>query len=198
MLKIVSENFIHALLLFLGLFLKISRWVPLGVYQLFDPATNSMYEVFCDIDSEKRFVWTLIESLSLRNNNKFSDKAFYQNYPINQKEFAWSKFRLSRALMMATANNSTHVRATCNFDSEKRNYRDYLRAKLSELNVMNFNSIQCKKFEFVIAFEDITVTTAQPFLANLIKCMHSPVFFFVCFFFFAKSGGIYLRPQRGF
>ena len=108
-----------------------------------------MYEVFCDIDSEKRFVWTLIESLSLRNNNKFSDKAFYQNYPINQKEFAWSKFRLSRALMMATANNSTHVRATCNFDSEKRNYRDYLRAKLSELNVMHFNYIECKKFEFV-------------------------------------------------
>ena len=30
MLKIVSENFIHALLLFLGLFLKISRWVPLS------------------------------------------------------------------------------------------------------------------------------------------------------------------------
>ena len=29
MLKIVSENFIHAFLLFLGLFLKISRWVPL-------------------------------------------------------------------------------------------------------------------------------------------------------------------------
>ena len=29
MLKIVSENFIHALLLCLGLFLKISRWVPL-------------------------------------------------------------------------------------------------------------------------------------------------------------------------
>ena len=31
MLKIVSENFIHALLLFLGLFLKISRWVPLNI-----------------------------------------------------------------------------------------------------------------------------------------------------------------------
>ena len=31
LLKIVSENFIHALLLFLGLFLKISRWVPLIV-----------------------------------------------------------------------------------------------------------------------------------------------------------------------
>ena len=32
MLKIVSENFIHALLLFLGLFLKISRWVPPMIY----------------------------------------------------------------------------------------------------------------------------------------------------------------------
>ena len=29
MLKIVLENFIHALLLFLGRFLNISRWVPL-------------------------------------------------------------------------------------------------------------------------------------------------------------------------
>ena len=31
MLKMASETFIHALLLFLGLFLKISRWVPLSI-----------------------------------------------------------------------------------------------------------------------------------------------------------------------
>ena len=31
MLKIVSENFIHALLLLVGLFLKISPWVPLHI-----------------------------------------------------------------------------------------------------------------------------------------------------------------------
>ena len=29
MLKMASESFIHALLLFLGLYLKFSRWVPL-------------------------------------------------------------------------------------------------------------------------------------------------------------------------
>ena len=29
MLKMGSESFVHGLLLFLGLFLKISRWVPL-------------------------------------------------------------------------------------------------------------------------------------------------------------------------
>ena len=33
MLKMASESFIHALLLFLGLFLKISRWVPLHELQ---------------------------------------------------------------------------------------------------------------------------------------------------------------------
>ena len=32
MLKMASETFIHALLLFLGLFLKISRWVPLHIF----------------------------------------------------------------------------------------------------------------------------------------------------------------------
>ena len=30
MLKMASESCVHALLLFLGLFLKISRWVPLN------------------------------------------------------------------------------------------------------------------------------------------------------------------------
>ena len=34
MLKIVSKNFIYALLLFLGLFLKIFRWVPLHINTL--------------------------------------------------------------------------------------------------------------------------------------------------------------------
>ena len=31
MLKMASESFIHALLLFLGLFLKISSWVPQAI-----------------------------------------------------------------------------------------------------------------------------------------------------------------------
>ena len=31
MLKMASESYIHVLLLFLGLFLKISRWVPQAI-----------------------------------------------------------------------------------------------------------------------------------------------------------------------
>ena len=87
-------------------------------------STISTYEVFCDAISEKGFVWTLIESFSFRNNNEFADKAFYKQYPVNQDAFSWNKFRLSWPLMNAMANRSTHVRATCNFNSEELKYSD--------------------------------------------------------------------------
>ena len=120
-----------------------------GVYELFDPANMSMYEVFCDAISEKGFVWTLIESFSFRNNNEFADKAFYKDFPVNQDAFSWNKFRLSRPLMNAIANRSTHVRATCNFNTDELKYSDYLRAKLTDIDVMRLNFDGCKKYEFI-------------------------------------------------
>ena len=120
------------------------------MYQLFDPTTMSMYEVFCDAISEKGFIWTLIESFSFRNNNEFADKAFYKEYPVNQEAFTWSKFRLSWSRMITTVKGSTHVRATCNFNTEELKYRDYLRAKLNDIDVMRFNGRgACKKYEFI-------------------------------------------------
>ena len=120
-----------------------------GVYELFDPANMSMYEVFCDAISEKGFVWTLIESFSFRNNNEFADKAFYKDFPVNQDAFSWNKFRLSWPLMDAIANRSTHVRATCNFNTDELKYSDYLRAKLTDIDVMRLNFDGCKKYEFI-------------------------------------------------
>ena len=119
------------------------------VYQLFDSKTISLYEVFCDANSEKGFVWTLIESFSRRNKNEFAKKPFYKGYPITQDAFTWSKFRLSLPRMIVTANRSTHVRATCNFNTEELQYRDYFRAKLSDIDVMRLNFDGCKKYEFI-------------------------------------------------
>ena len=121
-----------------------------GVYELFDPANMSMYEVFCDAISEKGFVWTLIESFSFRNNNEFADKAFFEDFPVNQDAFSWNKFRLSLPLMNVTANRSTHVRATCNFNTEELRYSDYLRARLTDIDVMRLRDFfGCKKYEFI-------------------------------------------------
>ena len=119
------------------------------VYQLFDPTTISLYEVFCDANSEKGFVWTLIESFSRRSKKVFANKPFYKGYPITQDAFTWSEFGLSLPRMIVTANRSTHVRATCNFNTEELQYRDYFRAKLSDAKNTN-----------LLASEDIIVLTA--------------------------------------
>ena len=59
------------------------------------------------------------------------------------------KFRLSLPRMNATVKRSTHVRATCNFNTEELKYEDYLRAKLSDVDLMRSSLGTCKKFEFI-------------------------------------------------
>jgi len=121
-----------------------------GVYHLLDPETNSMYETYCDFTSENGFVWTLVESFSLANNQAFKPQAFFKDHPVNQKSFSWKIFRLSTFKMTAIADHSTHVRATCNFDTDGLNYTDYLRAKLSEINVTDNAMIdKCKRYEYI-------------------------------------------------
>ena len=120
-----------------------------GLYQL--PVTSPL-TVYCDFDSEKGFVWTLIESFAYMNQAMFRERAFYYNVPVNQNAFKWQKYRLSYANMKEIADRSTHARATCKFDTEGLNYDDYLRVKLSEINIMNFRVAKfaaCQKFEYV-------------------------------------------------
>ena len=66
------------------------------VYTLYDPASKSFYQTFCDLTSEHGFVWTLLESFSrLGNNNDFKAQPFDKDYPVNQNSFKWNKFRLT-------------------------------------------------------------------------------------------------------
>ena len=52
--------------------------------------------------------------------------------------------------MKAIANHSTHVRATCNFNSKGLNYTDYMRAKLSDINIMDSEVMNgCKIYEYI-------------------------------------------------
>ena len=63
--KMASENFIHAMLLFLGLLLKISRWVPLVV-------------------KNWEWIWIhlapVIKSCSIKNLNVLPDKGPLYNW----------------------------------------------------------------------------------------------------------------------
>ena len=116
---------------------------------LFDPTTDSLYEVFCNFTSADGFVRTVVDSFSFSNKNEFADKAFYKDYPVNQETFTWNRSRLSWSRMDAIAKHSNHVRATCNFNTDGLKFSDYLRAKQRNIDVMRLDANGCRKFEYI-------------------------------------------------
>ena len=119
------------------------------VYTLYDPASKSFYQTFCDLTSENGFVWTLLESFSLADNNDFNSQPFSKDHPVNQNSFTWNKFRLSRLLMNSTPRHSTYFRATCNFNIDGLVTTDYLRVKTTDLNILLLNGESCVKMEYI-------------------------------------------------
>ena len=98
---------------------------------------NERFSVYCDLQSEPDFVWTLIQSLSLSKRNAFNYAEFGKNFEIDirEGEVNWSEFRLSLSQMQSLAIYSTHLRATCNFPTDGLQYTDYARAKLAGHNI---------------------------------------------------------------
>ena len=119
------------------------------VYTLYDPESKSFYQTFCDLTSENGFVWTLLESFSLANNNHFKAQPFDKDYPVSQNSFKWNKFRLSLPIMNSTLSHCTHVRATCNFNTDGLVTTDYLRAKTTDLNILQLDGWPCAKMEYI-------------------------------------------------
>ena len=119
------------------------------VYTLYDPASKSFYQTFCDLTSANGFIWTLLESFSLAKNNHFKAQPFDKDYPVNQNSFKRNKFRLSLPIMNSTRSHSTHFRATCNFNTDGRVTTDYLRAKTTDLNILQLDGWPCVKMEYI-------------------------------------------------
>ena len=89
-----------------------------------------------------------ISVLILANNNHFKAQAFIKDYPVNQK---WNKFRLSKVIRRSTLSHSTHFRTTCNFNTDGLVTTDYLRAKTTDLNILQLNSYSwpCVRMEYI-------------------------------------------------
>ena len=116
---------------------------------MYDPTSKAFYQTFCDFTSENGFVWTLLESFSFAKKSYFKVKPFFKDYPVNHNSFKWNKFRLSLPIMNSTLSNSTHFRATCNFNTDGLVTTDYLRAKTTDLNILLLNSGLCVKMEYI-------------------------------------------------
>ena len=61
--------------------------------------------LFCDANSEKGFVWTLIESFSRHNKNQLADKPIYKSYPINQDGATFATYDSHSKPLNARASN---------------------------------------------------------------------------------------------
>jgi len=126
---------------------------------------NDVFPVYCDLDSEADYVWALIQSHSLANNNQFKDYRFGIDHPVNEDDemINWNAYRLSLSRMQSIADLSTHVRATCNFPDDGLMYTDYARAKLEGHDLFGDWIAQCHTYQFVnirgIECEDCTAET---------------------------------------
>ena len=52
-------------------------------------------------------------------------------------------------IMNSTLSHSTHVRATCNFNTDGLVTTDYLRAKTTDLNILQLDGWPCAKMEYI-------------------------------------------------
>ena len=100
-------------------------------------------------NSENVFVWTLLESFSLADKNHFKAQPFDKDYPVNQNSFKWNKFRLSLPIVNSSLSHSTHLRATCKFNTDGLVTKDYFRNKKPDLNILQLKGTPCLKVECI-------------------------------------------------
>ncbi|XP_046843107.1 uncharacterized protein LOC124437136 [Xenia sp. Carnegie-2017] len=111
-----------------------------------------MRTVYCDLKSEPESAWTLVMSFAFNNKQlgQFQSKALQEDAPVNENSLNWEIYRMSNSQMNYLKSQSTHWRATCSYPTKKVNYRDYVRAKFSDFDVLAFaGSGICKKVEFI-------------------------------------------------
>ncbi|KAK3748890.1 hypothetical protein QZH41_009157 [Actinostola sp. cb2023] len=122
-----------------------------GIYTITDTSGDS-YQVFCDLTSEPRSAWTLITSQTLKNRKmaEFCIKRFSENAPVQENTPNWEAYRLSLNRMQLLSKQSTHLRITTGFTVYGVDFRDYLRAKVASVDILDLAGTNiCKKVEYL-------------------------------------------------
>lgn len=124
-----------------------------GFYWLFD-GQDQGYVAYCDLSSEPGAAWTLVMSWNKASKDlpQFRSKTLLQDAPINHKTPNWNAYRQTLARMKHVRGRSTYWRATCSFNivQEQIDYRDYLRGKFSNFDIMAYlGHGQCFPVDYV-------------------------------------------------
>ena len=108
-----------------------------GKYNILD-RSGASYEVFCDFDSEEDLAWTLFASSDKQ------EQSFTENYPKNEYDLDWKRFRLPKSVMIEISSHSTFWRTTSSYSEYGVDFRDYMRVRLSIVNPLT-HDLQVKK-----------------------------------------------------
>lgn len=121
-----------------------------GFYLIFDDEGSS-FPVYCDLTSEPKSAWTLVMSENTpRFSYLFISAPLNADKPVNESNPNWYAFRLPLAKMKQLRSHSTHWRATCSFQLDGLVYRDYVRARISDFDPIDFKGLgNCKRVEYV-------------------------------------------------
>ncbi|XP_048586318.1 uncharacterized protein LOC116615008 isoform X2 [Nematostella vectensis] len=171
-----------------------------GIYLIHTPGVGHLHEVFCDFSTEPGWAWTLLVSFARKHRNKdaFCTVGYTLDSPSNEETPNLEDFRFSKQRMTAIRDHSTHLRATTNYKpGSALSYRDYIRGKISNLDLTSFTGADyCKKVDFIsirgIEGRDILVS----FWQNLNSPLHIDPYFATCPFN-AKQGSQYNENNFG-
>ena len=99
---------------------------------------TEQFNVYCDFTSDKPFVWTLVYSFSLKNKNAVQALNLLFDLPVDEDNPNWAKYRLSKKRMEWLRSTSTYWRITCSFSTYGVDYRDYVRANMTDIDPLVF------------------------------------------------------------
>ncbi|KAK3712733.1 hypothetical protein QZH41_000632 [Actinostola sp. cb2023] len=171
-----------------------------GLYYIRD-ANHQYYHVYCDFHSEPNKVWTLIMSASFKNRavRQFQIQPFIQNSPLKEDDPNWDSYRLSLPRMQHISRSSSHWRITCNFPQDELNYVDYVRGKISDVDMLSCEGREvCKRVEYInVLNHACTGCTVAWWQINGAYIFHHDITFRRCEFG-ATPGGINSQDVFGF
>lgn len=120
-----------------------------GFFNIFDEKGTSMV-VYCDLTSEPKAAWTLIMSERTPGFDLFKRVPLFKDKAINESIPNWDAYRLSLFKMKQLRLLSSHWRITCSFQLDGLVYRDYVRGKFADFDIIDFKrSRTCMSVEYV-------------------------------------------------
>ena len=122
-----------------------------GYYHIVDDELT--YTVYCDMESEPGFAWTLVESFALKNIDlvQFRRRLFRKDTQVRPKSPTWNLYRMSLSQMKNLKERSSHWRITCDFQAKPANlFRDYAVARFKDFDLLTFPSTKtCKLMAYI-------------------------------------------------